>query len=106
MSNSVYHINKGVNKCLEFKGLKAQWIWWLAGGLVSLLLLFVILYIMGIPSLVCVFIALAGGGFLFVYVYKFNNKYGQYGMMRTRAQKHLPKVIRCDSRNIMCKPVK
>ncbi|MEO7488719.1 MAG: DUF4133 domain-containing protein [Ferruginibacter sp.] len=26
MSNSVYQINKGINKSIEFKGLKAQYI--------------------------------------------------------------------------------
>lgn len=34
MSNSVYQINKGINKPIEFKGLKAQYIWYLGGGLV------------------------------------------------------------------------
>ena len=27
MGNSVYQINKGINKAIEFKGLKAQYIW-------------------------------------------------------------------------------
>ena len=42
MSNSVYQINKGINKPIEFKGLKAQYIWYLGGGLVALLILFAI----------------------------------------------------------------
>ncbi|HMT97439.1 MAG TPA: DUF4133 domain-containing protein, partial [Ferruginibacter sp.] len=33
MSNSVYQINKGINRSIEFKGLKAQYIWYLGGGL-------------------------------------------------------------------------
>ena len=33
MANSVYKINKGINKPIEFKGLKAQYIWYLGGGL-------------------------------------------------------------------------
>ena len=32
MSNSVYKVNKGINKPIEFRGLKAQYIWWLGGG--------------------------------------------------------------------------
>ena len=39
MSNSVYSINKNSNKSIEFKGLKAQYIWYLGGGLVCLLIL-------------------------------------------------------------------
>ena len=29
MANSVYVINKGINAPITFKGLKAQYIWWL-----------------------------------------------------------------------------
>ncbi|MBD0288989.1 MAG: DUF4133 domain-containing protein, partial [Flavisolibacter sp.] len=40
MATSVYQINKGINKPIEFKGFKAQYIWYLGGGLVALLILF------------------------------------------------------------------
>ena len=53
MSNSVYHINKGINKPVEFKGLKAQYIWYLGGGLVALLILFAIIYIVGVNVFIC-----------------------------------------------------
>ena len=53
MSTSVYKINKGINKPIEFKGLKAQYIWYLGGGLLILLILFAILYICGLNSFVC-----------------------------------------------------
>jgi hypothetical protein len=43
MATSVYQINKGINKPIEFKGLKAQYIWYLCGGLVALLILFAIM---------------------------------------------------------------
>jgi len=43
MTNSIYQINKGINKPIEFKGLKAQYIWYLGGGLVALLVLFAII---------------------------------------------------------------
>lgn len=48
MNTSVYTINKGINKPVEFKGLKAQYIWYLGGGLIMLLILFAILYICGV----------------------------------------------------------
>ena len=44
MANSIYQINKGINQSIEFKGLKAQYIWYLAGGLVILLIVFAVLY--------------------------------------------------------------
>ena len=53
MSTSVYNINKGINKPIEFKGLKAQYIGYLAAGLVVLLVLFAILYIIGVNMFIC-----------------------------------------------------
>jgi len=59
MSNSVYQINKGINKPIEFKGLKAQYIWYLGGGLVVLMIIFAIVYIAGINIFICLIIIFA-----------------------------------------------
>ena len=64
MANSVYQVNKGINQSIEFKGLKAQYIWYLGGGVVALLVLFAILYFIGLPSLVCVGVIGGAGTFL------------------------------------------
>ncbi len=40
MKTSVYRINKGINNPIGFKGLKAQYIWYLGGGLICLLIFF------------------------------------------------------------------
>jgi hypothetical protein len=98
MASTVYHINKGINASIEFKGLRAQYIWYLGGGLVAVLILFAICYICGINAYVCVAVAAGLGGFVFLYVYRLNNRYGQYGLMRKAAQRKIPKVIHCFSR--------
>jgi len=94
MSNSVYQINKGINKSIEFKGLKAQYIWYLGGGLVILLILFAIIYICGVNIFFClaVIVSLASG--LFMYVYKLSRSYGEFGLMKKVAKKAVPKVIK------------
>lgn len=94
MANSVYHINKGINKPIEFKGLKAQYIWYLGGGLVTLLILFAIVYIAGVNIFLCLFIIFSLGGLLFMYVYKLSHKYGQYGLMKKIARKAIPRVVK------------
>ena len=77
MSNSVYKINKEINKPVEFRGLKAQYIWYLGGGLVILLILFAILYVIGINTFFCVgLIAILGTG-LYKKLYKLRHKYGE-----------------------------
>lgn len=40
MSEKVYVINKGINTAIEFKGLKAQYIWFVAAVAVGTMILF------------------------------------------------------------------
>jgi hypothetical protein len=98
--SSVYKVNKGINRSIEFKGLKAQYIWYLGAGLVALIILFSILYFIGLPSYVCVFIIAGLGTMLVLKIYKMSRKYGEYGLMKAVARRQLPKLIRCRSRRI------
>lgn len=100
MSTSVYSINKGINKPIEFKGLKAQYIWYLGGGLLALLILFAILYIAGVNTFLCLAIIVTAATALFMQVYKMSRKYGQHGMMKTLAKRSIPPVIKSYSRKI------
>lgn len=103
MSNSVYQINKGINQSIEFKGLKAQYIWYLGGGVVGLMIVFAILFFIGIPSLICVaFIGIAGTVMVFK-IYKMSRQYGEHGMMKAIAKKQIPKNIKVYSRNVFIK---
>ena len=98
MPTSVYPINKGINRPIEFKGLKAQYIWYLGGGLLALLIVFAILYICGINSFVCLGVVVILGTVLFMYVYQLSNKYGQHGMMKAMGRRSIPRGIKSYSR--------
>lgn len=98
MATSVYSINKGINKPIEFKGLKAQYIWYLGAGLLGLLILFAVLYICGVNTFVCLGIIVVTGTGLFMYVYRLSHRYGQYGMMKALAKRSIPKRIKSNSR--------
>ncbi|MET6998676.1 DUF4133 domain-containing protein [Chitinophaga defluvii] len=100
MANSVYPINKGINQSIEFMGLKAQYIWYLGGGVVALLIVFAVLYFIGLPSLVCVGIIGALGTVLVMKIYSMSNKYGEHGLMKALARKQVPKAIRSRSRRL------
>ena len=97
---SVDQINKGVSKPIVFKGLKAQYIWYLAGGLVALLVLFAILYISGVNSFVALGTIGIFGAALFAGVYKMSNTYGEFGLMKKAARRSVPPVIKIASRKI------
>lgn len=100
MSNSVYKINKGINQSIEFKGLKAQYIWYLGGGVVILMIVFAGLYIMGIPSLICVGVIGISGAILVMKIYQMSHKYGEHGMMKALSKRQLPKTIKIYSRKV------
>lgn len=100
MSNSVYQINKGINKSIEFKGLKAQYIWYFGGGVIVLLIFFAIMYIIGINSFICIGIILLVGTGLVIKIYGLSNKYGEHGMMKAMAKRSVPKVIKSYSRKV------
>ncbi|HEY4197588.1 MAG TPA: DUF4133 domain-containing protein [Mucilaginibacter sp.] len=99
----VYQINKGINKPIEFKGLKAQYIGYLAGGLVGLLVFFAIIYIIGFPVYVCIALTSVLGTGLFMQVYRFSHKYGQYGLMKRNARAYLPGYLKFSSRKLFIK---
>ncbi len=106
MSTSVYTINKGINKPIEFKGLKAQYIWYLGGGLLALLILFAILYICGVNTFICLLIIVCSATLLFMQVYKMSRRYGEHGMMKSLAKRSVPGVVKSYSRSVfidLCK---
>lgn len=98
MATSVYSINKGINRPIEFKGLKAQYIWYLGGGLLGLLILFAILYIAGVNTFICLFIIVGCATGLFMHVYKLSRKYGEHGMMKVLARRSIPNEVKTYSR--------
>lgn len=100
MATSVYTINKGINKPIEFKGLKAQYIWWLGGGLVTLLILFAILYVIGVNAFVCVIIILVAGTLLFMRIYQLSRTFGEHGMMKKLAERSVPSKLKINSRSL------
>ena len=100
MDNSVYQINKGINKSIEFKGLKAQYIWYFGAGVIALLILFAIMYIIGVNSFLCLGIILIAGTVLVIKIYALSNKYGEHGMMKAVAKRGVPKVLKSYSRKV------
>ena len=100
MNTSVYKINKGINKPIEFRGLKAQYIAYLAGGLLALLVLFALLYICGVNTFICLGLVGVLGAALFLYTHHLSRRYGQHGMMKKVARKGIPQLLKARSRRI------
>ncbi|MBC9909116.1 DUF4133 domain-containing protein [Chitinophaga varians] len=97
---TVYEINKGINRSVEFKGIKAQYIVYLAVGMVGILLLFAIVYLVGINIYCCVTTVLIAGYALFNGVQRYSKKYGENGLVKKAAQIRLPGYVITTSRKL------
>jgi hypothetical protein len=100
MAGIVYSINKGINKSPEFKGLKAQYIWWLGGVVIAGMIVFASLYIAGVSAYICIPLVGGLGAVGVSRVYLMSRRYGEHGLMKRRAQGSVPKVIHACSRSL------
>jgi len=95
---SIYQVNKGVSKPIIFRGLKAQYIAYLAIGLVALLISFAVLYICGLSLWIILPLVLGLGTALFLSVFRLSHRFGEHGLSKHLAKKNLPDFIQCRSR--------
>lgn len=93
MSN--YNINKGIGRTVEFKGLKAQYLFIFAGGLLGTLILVMILYMVGVNSYICLLLGTGGASLIVWQTFSLNQKYGEHGLMKIGAIKRHPRYIIC-----------
>lgn len=92
---STYNINKGIGRTVEFKGLKAQYLFIFAGGLLGILILVMILYMAGVNSFICLFVGAGGASLIIWKTFALNKKYGEHGLMKISARKRHPRYIIC-----------
>jgi len=88
-----YSINKGIGRSVEYKGLKAQYLFLFAGGLLAMYVIFVIMYIAGISQWFCIGFGVTATSILVWLTFHLNAKYGQYGLMKLSATKYHPRYI-------------
>lgn len=94
MNNSIYNINKGINKSIEFRGLRAQYIWYFAGLVLGLMILFAALYICGAGTLICLGVCGSAAVFGSIKIFNMSKRYGEHGLMKALARKRVPKVLK------------
>ncbi|MFB9080192.1 DUF4133 domain-containing protein [Flavobacterium procerum] len=88
-----YNINKGIGRTVEFRGLKSQYLFIFAGGLLGNLILVMILYMAGTSSYICLFLAVGGASLIVWQTFSMNRKYGEHGLMKIGAKKRHPRYI-------------
>ena len=88
-----YPVNKGIGRSVEFKGLKAQYLFIFCGGLLALFVLFVILYMIGIDQWFCIGFGGGAGPALSSTSFALNARYGEHGLMKLGAARSHPRYI-------------
>lgn len=90
---NTYHINKGIGRTVEFKGLKAQYLFIFAGGLLGILVCVMVMYMAGVDTYLCLMTGGASSAILIWQTFLLNGKYGEHGLMKLEAQKKHPRYI-------------
>ncbi|MCS2520384.1 MULTISPECIES: DUF4133 domain-containing protein [Bacteroides] len=88
-----YPINKGIGASVEFKGLKAQYLFVFVAGLLLLFVLFVIMYMIGISQWVCIAFGAVSATLLVWQTFRLNKKYGEHGLMKLGAVRNHPRYL-------------
>ena len=88
-----YSINKGIGRNAEFKGLKSQYLFIFAGGLLAVFVVFVIMYLIGIAQMVCIVFGIVAAAGLVMATFRLNAKYGEHGLMKLQAGRNHPRFI-------------
>ena len=88
-----YELNKGIGQSAEFKGLKAQYLFIFAGGLLALFVVFVVMYMAGVGQWVCITFGAASASVLVWLTFRLNAKYGEHGLMKRLAKRQHPRYL-------------
>jgi hypothetical protein len=96
---SVYVVNKGINAAIEFKGIKAQYIGYLGGGLLVLFIVFVVGYVLHISYAILIPLIFILGTVLYKTIVTLSNKYGAHGMMKAGGYRTMPSLVKGTKRS-------
>jgi hypothetical protein len=88
-----YSINKGIGRNAEFKGLKTQYLFIFAGGLLAVFVIFVVMYMAGVSQWICIGFGLISALILVYGTFYLNGKYGEHGLMKVQARRNHPRYI-------------
>jgi hypothetical protein len=88
-----FTVNKGINKPVEFQGLKSQYLFIFTGGLLGIIILFMVMYMGGVPQSICIGFAVITAPLLIWQTFSLNKKYGTHGLMKLQAVKRYPRRL-------------
>ena len=88
-----YMINKGIGKSVEFQGLKSQYLFIFAGGLLAVFIIFVVMFMAGVSQWVCIGFGVIAASVLVWLTFSLNTRYGEHGLMKVFARRQHPRYL-------------
>jgi hypothetical protein len=88
-----FSVNKGIGRPAEFQGLKSQYLFIFAGGLLGLFIVFVVMYMAGIHQWICIGFGVVSAPVLVYATFFLNGKYGEHGLMKAQARRNHPRYV-------------
>jgi hypothetical protein len=96
-----FKLFKGVDQDLEFKGLKAQYLLYMGGLLLAGLLLFTLLYWIGLPIFLVIGVPIGLIFYASKQIFRFNSLYGKDGLMKKMTFQRVPFALKIRSRGFV-----
>ena len=90
---AVYQINKGIGRSPEFKGLRSQYLFIFAGGLLAVLIAFMVLYMADVNQWICIALGIISASVLVWATFHLNANYFDWCLMKMHAAKNHPRYI-------------
>ncbi len=88
-----YMINKGIGKSVEFQGLKSQYLFIFAGGLLSVFIIFVVMFMAGANQWICIGFGVIAASLLVWLTFSLNAKFGEHGLMKLLSRQQHPRYL-------------
>ena len=88
-----FPVNRGIGRPAEFQGLKSQYLFIFAGGLLGLFIVFVIMFMAGVNQWICIIFGVTAASTLVYGVFYLNKKYGEHGLMKAQSRRNHPRFV-------------
>jgi hypothetical protein len=88
-----FPVNRGIGRPAEFQGLKSQYLFIFAGGLLGLFVVFVVMFMAGVNQWICIIFGVVAASVLVYGTFYLNRKYGEHGLMKAQARRNHPRYV-------------
>ena len=85
-----FHVFRGVDNEIEFRGLRGKHFYHAAIGIIAGIFLTLFLYIVGLNTLIAISVLLISSGSTLFYTYDANKRHGRWGEVKLAIKNHKP----------------